>query len=68
MLNPYADPWRVLGVDPAAKDAFKAAIVNWLKNHPEVQTIPDNTVRALHPALANDLVWNQLKAEIEAGG
>lgn len=67
MRNPYATPIAVLGVPQAQWDAAKAALVTWLQAHPEVSSVNDATIRLLHPALADDRLYNELKAAIEAG-
>jgi hypothetical protein len=61
MMNPQAKPWLVLGVSQANWDAAVAALTTYLQNHADQQYIPDATIRALHPALADDHVWAEMK-------
>ncbi len=62
--NPQANPYKVLGMVPADIAAMRLAVNNYLVAHDDQQTIPDAALRALHPALGSDQVWNELKKEL----
>ncbi len=62
--NPYAKPNQALGQTDAAWAALKAKMQTYLQSNPDKQEIDDATVRAVDPMLADDRVWNQLKAEL----
>jgi hypothetical protein len=62
--NPKTTPWAVLGVPKATWDAAIAQLTTWLENHADREEIPDAEIRALHPALADDRVWAEVKKAI----
>jgi len=64
VINPYAVAHRVLGITDVVWQASIDAATAWLQNHPDMQQVPDATIRALHPALANDQVWNEFRKAI----
>lgn len=61
MRNLQAKPYKVLGFTQAQWDAGIAAINAYLALHDDQDVIPDATIRALHPALANDGIWAEVK-------
>jgi len=54
----------VLGVTQAQWDAAVTALTTYLQNHADQQEIPDETIRALNPRLADDRVWAEVKKAI----
>ena len=64
MRNPYSTPQAVLGVPQATWDAAIAQLKTWLQNHADREEIPEQEIRALHPALADDRVWAEVKKAI----
>lgn len=64
MRNPYAVAHRVLGITDVVWQASIDTATAWLQAHPEIQEVPDATIRAMHPVLANDQVWNEFKRAI----
>ena len=64
MRNPYAKGNRVIGITDVVWQAAIDAVTAWLQAHPDVQEVPDATIRALHPALTNDQVWNEFRKAI----
>jgi len=64
MRNPLAKNYRVLGLTPADWQAIKNSIIAYLSAHEDQEEVPEVEVRALHPALANDRVWNEVKKEM----
>ncbi len=64
MRNPHAVPSAVLKVSAANYQAAIDAVVAYCKGHADVQEIDDAAVRATHPALADDRLWNQVRQEI----
>lgn len=61
MRNPQAKVHLVLGYTQAQWDAAIAALNTYLAAHQDQEEIPDATIRALHPALARDEVWAEVK-------
>ena len=64
MRNPYASPLAVLGVSQATYDAAKSQLIAWLTARSNQADIPEATIRALHPALADERVWVTLASDI----
>jgi hypothetical protein len=66
MRNPRAKWWRVLGVTQADADAAKAAVLAYLDAHDNEEEIEEAALRAVHPALANERVWAEVKKALGA--
>ena len=64
MRNPHCKPNRVLGITDANWQAAIDTAKAWLQTHPEVEEVPDATIRALWAPLSDDRAWNQFRKEI----
>ena len=64
MRNPRADPLKVLGVNAAAYAAAKTAALAYLDANANLGDVDEAAVRATHPLLVTERVWNHLKAEL----
>jgi len=62
--NPAVKAYKVLGVTQADWQAIKTALQNYFAANEDKEELSDATLRALHPALARDEVWNQVRAEL----
>lgn len=61
MINPLCTIAKVVGSTQTDFDAATLAVVSYFKAHDDKQQIPDDEIRAVHPALKSDLVWNEVK-------
>lgn len=64
MRNPEAKPFAVLGKTAIDWQSIKDAVKAYCVVHADKQDLPDADVRAVHAALADDKVWNQIRAEM----
>ncbi len=64
MRNPQVKNYRVLNVPVADWNQARAPGTAYLNSNDDKEQVDETTVRGLHPALASDRVWNEIKREL----
>jgi hypothetical protein len=64
LRNPYAKPEKVLGQTEGDYATAKALVVNYLKQNDDKSEVPVAAIRALHPLLQRDRIWNLIKDDL----
>lgn len=65
MRNPRAKWYRMLGLTQSEANDIKAALLAYLDARDDQAEIPDAALRAVHPKLTDDRVWNEARKLVE---